>query len=97
MAGLINPGIEMRTVRDEDIEPDEPDNFCSICEVYKSNKTEHCDDCGVCIQEYDHHCPWTGKCIGRGNINFFYSFLFGLLMCFLFCIVTLAMTIQEKK
>ncbi|OMJ88832.1 hypothetical protein SteCoe_9131 [Stentor coeruleus] len=96
MAALINPGIEMRTVRDEDLEPDEPDNFCSICEVYKSNMTEHCDDCGVCVQEYDHHCPWTGKCIGRGNINFFYSFLFGLLICFLYCIVTMAMTIQEK-
>ncbi|CAK76362.1 unnamed protein product (macronuclear) [Paramecium tetraurelia] len=35
----------------------------------------HCEDCDVCIQGFDHHCPWTGKCIGRGNINAFYIFV----------------------
>ena len=23
----------------------------------------------------DHHCPWTGKCIGAGNLLYFYAFL----------------------
>lgn len=24
---------------------------------------------------YDHHCPWTSKCIGKGNLLFFRMFL----------------------
>lgn len=26
-------------------------------------------------QQLDHHCPWTGKCIGQKNLCFFYAFL----------------------
>lgn len=37
--------------------------------------TQHCPDCDVCVTEYDHHCPWTSKCIGGGNIVRFYIFL----------------------
>jgi hypothetical protein len=39
------------------------------------SKTNHCDDCNVCIEGYDHHCPWTSKCIGKGNIKSFYVFV----------------------
>ncbi|CAD7953661.1 unnamed protein product [Amoebophrya sp. A120] len=35
----------------------------------------HCEFCDTCIQDFDHHCPWTGKCIGAGNIVSFYRFL----------------------
>lgn len=35
----------------------------------------HCNDCDVCIEHYDHHCPWTSKCIGGGNLIQFYIFL----------------------
>jgi hypothetical protein len=31
----------------------------------------HCYDCDICIKGHDHHCPWTGKCIGEGNIQYF--------------------------
>jgi len=30
----------------------------------------------VCIEDLDHHCPWSSKCIGGGNIKAFYVFLF---------------------
>lgn len=38
----------------------------------------HCSRCEVCIEGYDHHCPFMSKCVGRGNIVQFY-----LLMGFL--------------
>ena len=34
----------------------------------------HCEVCDICVKEYDHHCPWTGKCIGSGNIFWFHAF-----------------------
>lgn len=39
----------------------------------------------------DHHCPWTGKCIGQGNLPFFHGFLCGLLALIIAFIV---MTVQ---
>ena len=39
------------------------------------NSTFHCFECEVCIEGYDHHCPWVTKCIGKGNIKFFYVFV----------------------
>lgn len=35
----------------------------------------HCRDCDVCIQGYDHHCPWVSKCIGKRNLYYFYAFV----------------------
>lgn len=41
----------------------------------KERKTEHCGDCDVCIEGFDHHCPWVSKCIGKENLCAFYTFL----------------------
>ena len=38
-------------------------------------RTFHCRDCDMCIEGFDHHCPWTSKCIGKGNIVPFYVFI----------------------
>ena len=51
---------------------------CGLCHVLRGPGTSHCYDCNVCVLDLDHHCPWTGKCIGRGNIRFFYAFLWML-------------------
>jgi hypothetical protein len=45
-----------------------------------SRSAYHCYDCGVCVHNLDHHCPWTGKCIGRDNIKYFHAFL-SMLCC----------------
>jgi hypothetical protein len=91
LAALSNPGIEMRKGRDDELEQEEQENYCSICDVYRHPRSQHCEDCGVCIQEYDHHCPWTSKCIGKGNALYFYCFLTGLLAGFVFGIITMAL------
>ena len=52
--------------------------------------TSHCDDCEICVEGnniiisgYDHHCPWTSKCIGKRNIKTFYLFV-GSIICMIF-------------
>jgi hypothetical protein len=89
-AAALDPGIEMVKCQDDDVSSLDVQNYCSICDVYMKPRTEHCKDCDVCIQEYDHHCPWTSKCIGKGNLVFFYMFLVGLFLSFIFGIFTMA-------
>lgn len=50
-------------------------SLCGLCNVYRSRGTAHCYDCNSCVRELDHHCPWTGKCIGVDNLRPFYAFL----------------------
>ena len=59
------------------------DKYCKICRIVRKKKTVHCKDCNVCVIDYDHHCPWTGKCIGGKNLTFFYVFLGGIFCSFL--------------
>jgi palmitoyltransferase ZDHHC9/14/18 len=42
---------------------------CIHCEVYRLPSASHCYDCDLCISDLDHHCPWTGKCIGRKTLK----------------------------
>ncbi|KAM3134386.1 hypothetical protein pb186bvf_013499 [Paramecium bursaria] len=38
--------------------------YCRTCIIYKTPRASHCGLCDVCIQDFDHHCPWIGTCIG---------------------------------
>lgn len=51
--------------------------LCVLCHFYvkKSKLAHHCFDCDICIENHDHHCPWTGHCIGRNNYCSFYIFV----------------------
>lgn len=54
--------------------------WCVDCAFVPPRGAEHCDTCGVCIRSYDHHCPWTSKCIGQGNARWFYAWLASIAM-----------------
>lgn len=49
--------------------------MCSQCKVPRPASASHCYECNLCVDKLDHHCPWTGKCIGKKNLYFFYGFL----------------------
>ena len=75
-------------------------SFCKDCRLLRTRATVHCYDCGVCIEGYDHHCPWTGKCIGKGNVVAFNIFLcstcFYIMYC-MFMVFQLVWYIQAKE
>ena len=53
---------------------------CSVCHVLRARGTMHCYDCARCVRDLDHHCPWSGKCIGGGNMAPFKFSLITLLI-----------------
>jgi hypothetical protein len=67
--------------------------YCDACNIVIKNDQEisHCDDCNICILGYDHHCPWTSKCIGQGNLKEFYVFITSTMLLFGYLIYAVSM------
>ena len=94
---LVNPGFPKINENSFIGMPREKYKYCNECKIWVSNdrNTEHCFDCNVCVEGYDHHCPWTGKCIAKNNILFFYIFVTSILLSFAFFVF--AMTYAASK
>lgn len=96
LAAILNPGIAISSYLP--LEPEIPNqNYCAICHINGPAGAEHCDECDVCILQLDHHCPWTSKCIGEGNIRFFYGSLIGFLACFVYSVASLGLSAHDNK
>ena len=83
---LLNPGYPERNEDSLIGRPKIRYKYCNECEIYErvDRKISHCNICGVCIEGHDHHCPWTGKCIGRKTLCFFNTFLYSILVIILY-------------
>ncbi|CAI5722361.1 unnamed protein product [Peronospora destructor] len=96
MVACSDPGVVFQDlqVADEARGDIETGIVCAQCEVLRPLNASHCADCGTCVIELDHHCPWTGKCVGKRTLKWFYVFLtFISLHCMLIggiCLVTFA-------
>lgn len=91
---VINPGIPERKYYLNNYPNQRQNSKCKKCNIIVLNelKIGHCIKCDICIQKYDHHCIWVGKCIGKTNVIFFYFFslsLFGFIIVSLFSIFIL--------
>ena len=86
---FVNPGFPKNDIGRQTGIPKEQYKFCPECKFYYdlNKNVNHCFDCGICIEGYDHHCPWTSKCIGRNNLYSFYSFMTGILLNFGYAVV----------
>ena len=94
---IINPGYPKNDIGRKNGEPKDLFNFCRECKfyVYKNRNVNHCYDCGICIEGYDHHCPWTSKCIGSYNLFSSYVFLITLIINFIFFILLVSTFAQN--
>ena len=95
---LINPGIPSKDLWLENYKHlDEIGTYriCNICKIIMKNedKTDHCDECNICIIGADHHCPWTSKCVGANNKNMFYIFVFSTFTLLIYFICGAFLTI----
>ena len=80
----FNPGLAMNQVRNELDE-----QYCTICQTYikKNSNTFHCNFCNVCIEGFDHHCVWIGKCVGNKNKIWFYAMIGSVAVIYVFIII----------
>jgi len=77
--GLPTMEEDMDVTITEDNDCDEQDDrshwkWCDMCKVYQPPSGAHCMICNVCVEGYDHHCPWMGCCVGQHNIKAFAFF-----------------------
>ena len=59
--------------------------FCSACEANAPPRSAHCWACDVCVLKRDHHCMFTGNCIGYTNQRYFMNFLLYVSVGALYC------------
>ena len=68
---------------------------CTLCNsiIFKDNEfiTYHCHYCNICVEKFDHHCNFVGKCIGKNNATIFRLWLFSIpcyiLVIFMYVII----------
>ena len=94
---LINPGYPKHDLQSETGEPRNKYRFCGECKMWVNidKNVNHCFDCNICVEGFDHHCPWTSKCIGKKNLNSFYIFIISIL--FIFAYIVCALTNAESN
>ena len=100
ICGIKNPGLPKKELQNELLLINEPNRYmrCNLCYfiIDKSKHYVHCEYCKCCCEGYDHHCPWTSKCVGRGNIFYFHGMLVMVCVVFVYIIIAL-LVIGPKK
>lgn len=61
-----------------------PSELCPDCKVIKTPRSKHCSVCNVCVERYDHHCPWLNNCVGAKTAGSYLTFVcFWWVLCLL--------------
>ena len=101
ITALINPGYPKHDENSLNNIKKDRNKYCNVCKIWINNekKTNHCNFCKICVEGMDHHCPWTGKCIGRKNIVVFFIFVFSVygMIFYFFFVVIKARNLLNKK
>jgi palmitoyltransferase ZDHHC9/14/18 len=77
-----NPFIREITISNQILH----EKYCVTCKCWRPVRASHCGQCERCVEVHDHHCPWTGNCIGKNNYKWFFWFLLSVtLNCLYVC------------
>ena len=99
ICGIKNPGLPKKALQNELLLINEPNRYskCPLCFfiIDKSKHYKHCEICKCCCEGLDHHCPWTSKCVGRGNIFYFHGML--VMVCVVFVYLIIAVLVLGPK
>jgi len=52
------------------------DKLCHECKLIKTPRSVHCSICNRCVDRYEGHCVWLNNCVGRGNANTYFIWVF---------------------
>lgn len=87
---VINPGIPSEKKHYDINDLNYNYRQCEICNcIYHKDdfkNVNHCEECGVCVENYEHHYNCATKCIGKNNI---YIFKIWMVSCVVFAIIML--------
>ena len=93
ICGIINPGLPKKELQDISLLNNSNRYVrCNLCFFIIDNSKNyvHCEICQCCCEGYDHHCPWTSKCVGKGNIFYFNTTLTLVSIVFFYLILAFA-------
>ena len=98
-ASLFNQGYPKHELESKIIEQRNKYKWCNICKIWINinKKSYHCKECGICIEGFDHHCPWITKCIGRRNYCSFYIFILSIFLIIFYLMIALFNVDMRKK
>jgi len=80
--GYIKPhsGFDFQTL----LNTLDPVFLCPDCQVIRTPRSRHCNMWNMCVERYDHHCPYINNWVGYRNHLFFTLFLFFVLCLLIF-------------
>ncbi|KAG7247868.1 hypothetical protein CRUP_032477 [Coryphaenoides rupestris] len=67
-----------------------------LLQLFQPDHSKHCKLCDVCVEDYDHHCLFLNRCVGRGNHRLFLVFLLAMAAAHLLFIATAASYLSGK-
>ena len=94
LTSIINPGLPKKFYQIDRENNPNLYKYCKECNFWYKKKTGtfHCNECGVCIEGYDHHCPWTTKCVGKNNVKLFMGMIITVFLVFGYFIFSVFIT-----